>query len=131
MKDNFQLSPILNQDSILIKELELCQLRLIMDGEVDWFILVPQRDNIKEIFQLTSQDQLLLLSEINEISKLLNVTVSPDKINVAAIGNMVPQLHIHILARYKYDRAWPGTIWGTNSLTPFSQSRVDFWKSKI
>lgn len=131
IQDKFNLSPVLERDSILVKELSLCQVRIIKDGELDWFILVPQINGIKEIFQLSEVDQITLLSEINHISKVLDATVGPDKLNVAAIGNMVPQLHIHIVARFKEDRAWPGTIWGTSSNIAFSETKVEAWRSKF
>lgn len=125
----FDLNPILERDSLLVRDLELCQLRLIKDGELDWFILVPKRNNISEIFELSSDDQALLLSEINLVSKGLDAAVSPDKINIAAIGNMVAQLHIHIIARFKNDRAWPATVWGTTTDLSFEDSKVKMWQS--
>lgn len=129
--DKFVLNSRIENDSVLIKDLDLCQLRLIKDGDLDWFLLIPKRSNIFEIFELDNSDQLILLKEINQISKLLADTKTPDKLNVAAIGNMVPQLHIHIIARYKDDRAWPDPIWGTSSAKPFNESNIQFWQSRI
>lgn len=130
-KDKFILNSRIENDSVLIKDLDLCQLRLIKDGDLDWFLLIPKKNDIFEIYELDESDQLLLLYEINHVSKLLVDTKTPDKLNVAAIGNIVPQLHIHIIARYKDDRAWPNPIWGTNSKKTFDESNIQFWQSKI
>lgn len=129
--NKFTLSSRIKNDSVLIKDLELCQLRLIKDGDLDWFLLIPKRANIYEIYELDQSDQLILLKEINLVSKRLVDIKSPDKLNIGAIGNMVPQLHVHIIARYKVDRAWPSPIWGTSSIEEFDESNVSFWKSKI
>ncbi len=127
-KDKFSLNSTLEKDSDFICDLDLCELRLIRDGELDWFILVPKINDVVEILDLSSDNQLQLMDEINQVSKLLKKNVSPKKINIAAIGNMVSQLHIHIIARFETDRAWPGVIWGTNSSKEYSVHRAKFWR---
>jgi hypothetical protein len=77
-----------------------------------WIILVPERENMVEIFQLTEQDRRMLIDEIALASDVMNKIYSPDKINVAALGNQVAQLHVHIIARFKTDNAWPEPVWG-------------------
>lgn len=110
---SFQLHERLKNDLIEIKDLELSKLMLLPDSENPWCVLVPKRNDIKELHHLESDDQNILLEEINTVSKILEKEFSPDKLNVGALGNMVPQLHIHIICRYKNDRSWPGSIWGT------------------
>ncbi|MCT4641394.1 MAG: HIT family protein [Bacteriovoracaceae bacterium] len=129
--NNFVLNPILENDSLFLKSLELCDLRLLKDGDLDWFLLIPRRVNIKEIYELDACDQSLLIKEIDLISKLLAKHRNIDKINVAALGNMVPQLHIHIIARYVDDRAWPQPVWGSKNIKKFSEDSFDFWKNII
>ena len=80
-----------------------------------WVILVPERENIREIFELNAKDRKVLIEEIAMVSEVLNKTYWPDKINVAALGNMVEQLHIHVIARFKTDDAWPEPVWGKGS----------------
>lgn len=113
-------------DSIFIKKLNLSELRLIKDGELDWFVLIPLRENMKDWSDLEMEDQFELTREITLLSNKLK-KLNPDKINVASLGNVVPQLHIHVLARYQNDRAWPGPIWGTQASKSFDDSRVQFW----
>lgn len=111
----FELHPTLKKDLIEVCDLEVSKLMLLPDTENPWAVLVPMRENIKELHELSWDDQLLLLKEINEVSTFFNRKFCPKKINIGALGNMVAQLHIHIIARYEGDRAWPGAIWGTSS----------------
>jgi diadenosine tetraphosphate (Ap4A) HIT family hydrolase len=82
------------------------------DANYPWFILVPDRDNVTEIYQLSSEDQRQLIHESSYLSKSLAQAFAADKINVAALGNVVPQLHIHHIVRYRDDPAWPAPVWG-------------------
>lgn len=118
------------QDSEFIKDLELSQLRLLKDGDLDWFLLIPRKEGMVDWSDLSIEDQKTLCEEITLVSEKLK-EVNPDKINVASLGNMVPQLHIHVIARYKTDRAWPGAIWGSESLKEFSPEKVNYWKVKF
>ena len=126
-----KIAPEIERDSIFIKDLELSQLRLFKDGDLDWFLLIPRVEGAKDWSDLELKEQEVLCKEITEISNYLKAEVGPDKINVASLGNMVPQLHIHIIARYKSDRAWPAPIWGTESSSEFKLERLDFWISKL
>lgn len=110
---SFSIDPVLERDTILIGELDLCEVRLLPDSDNPWIVLVPKRAEIKEIYQLKEEEQGTLMGEIVKISETMAELFSPDKMNVGALGNMVPQLHIHIICRFKEDRAWPGAIWGT------------------
>ncbi|MCK5477639.1 MAG: HIT domain-containing protein, partial [Methylococcales bacterium] len=106
----FQLHPRLQQDSIKIGQFILSQLRLINDSQYPWFILVPERKDVSEIYQLSEKDQQQLQQESSLLTKTLVEIYKADKMNIAAIGNIVPQLHIHHIVRYKTDIAWPAPV---------------------
>ncbi|EQC42948.1 histidine triad domain protein [Bacteriovorax sp. BSW11_IV] len=108
----YSLHERLENDTIQCTQLELCELRIMPDSECPWVVLIPKKDNVREIFQLTTDEQVKLIKEIALVSKKLQTTFDADKMNVGALGNMVPQLHIHIIARFERDRAWPGALWG-------------------
>ncbi|ASU22722.1 HIT family protein [Vibrio qinghaiensis] len=109
---NFELHPQLAKDTSVIGEFPLCLALLHKDNSVPWVILVPKRANLKELHHLSMQDQQQFLYESQAVSQALEATFCPDKLNLGALGNMVPQLHIHHVARFKNDVAWPGPIWG-------------------
>ena len=90
----------------------LCQLLLLQDAHYPWFVLVPDRDGISEIYQLSDVDQQQLLRESTLLSRALVAAFAPDKLNIAALGNVVPQLHVHHVVRYTDDVAWPAPVWG-------------------
>lgn len=108
----FKLHPRLEADSAFIAELRLCEVRLITDANYPWLILVPRRDAVREIHTLSADDQQILMQEVSFVSERLEALTDAEKMNVAALGNMVPQLHIHIVARFENDPAWPDPIWG-------------------
>ena len=99
------------KSSYYINDLKLCTVRLIDNSKFPWIILVPKRKGINDISELTSKDQLLLMKEIVLCSKLMKKIFKTKKLNVEKIGNIVPQLHIHIIARYKTDISWPLSVW--------------------
>lgn len=102
----------LEKDCIVLGQLDLCAVLLMPDANYPWLILVPQRENISEIYQLSEADQQQLMRESSQVSRMLAELFEADKINVAALGNMVPQLHVHHVVRYKTDAAWPAPVWG-------------------
>ncbi len=109
----FELHPQLQQDCFELGDFSLCRLLLCNDSNYPWFILVPRcEDNVREIYQLPEEDQELLLWESSYLSRTLDELFQADKMNIAALGNMVPQLHIHHIVRYTNDPAWPGPVWG-------------------
>lgn len=99
------------KNKILIKELCLCDL-LLEDKKLPWVLLVPRRENVEQVNHLKRTDQLLLLDEIDKISNVMEKLFPCDRLNVAAIGNKTPQLHVHIICRTKDDECWPDTVWG-------------------
>ena len=94
-----------------IIELKLCSIRLHDNSKFPWVILIPKRNNINDISDLNSKDQILLMKEIVHVSKILKKLFKTSKLNIEKIGNMVPQLHIHIIARSKKDSTWPLSVW--------------------
>lgn len=108
----FQLHPRLQQDCVVLGDLPLCQVLLIKENIGPWLILVPKIANLKEIHHMSSEQQIQFIQESSAVATLLEKTFSPDKINIGALGNMVPQLHVHHIARFTTDIAWPGPVWG-------------------
>ena len=99
------------KDSHHIIELTLCSVRLIDNAKFPWIILIPKRKNVTDISELKTKDQMLLMKEIVHCSKLMKKIFKTKKLNVEKIGNIVPQLHIHIIARSIYDSSWPLSVW--------------------
>jgi diadenosine tetraphosphate (Ap4A) HIT family hydrolase len=110
--NGFKLNEKLNQDTYFIANLGLCQLRLMNDRHWPWLILIPQRPHIEEIFDLTPLDQAMLTFETNLVAQSLKLATGATKMNVGALGNIVRQLHVHVIARHVDDPNWPGPIWG-------------------
>ena len=94
------------------------------DASYPWFILVPQRAGIREVFELSEDDQHQLLRESSALSRVISDHFKADKINVAVLGNMVPQLHIHHIVRYESDPAWPAPVWGHAPAKPYSEEAL-------
>ena len=106
-----KVSKIFLRDSHLITDLKLCSIRLIDNVKFPWIILIPKRKNINDISELNSKDQMLLMKEIVHCSNLMKKIFKTKKLNVEKIGNIVPQLHIHIIARSTKDSTWPLSVW--------------------
>jgi len=118
------LHPRLAADCIRLGRFELCHLLLMNDCSYPWFILVPDRDGVREIIDLEPADRRLLLDESCRLSEYLTGAYRGDKLNVAAIGNLVPQLHLHHVVRFETDRAWPAPVWGRFPAVTYSASAV-------
>ncbi len=124
MTQLFQLHPQLNTDCIKLGQFELCQLLLMNDNQFPWFILVPKKTGVKEIYQLSKADRLLLTEESNYLAENLALLYKADKLNIAAIGNLVPQLHIHHIVRYQSDKAWPAPVWGKFEAISYTETQL-------
>jgi diadenosine tetraphosphate (Ap4A) HIT family hydrolase len=120
----FILDRRLAQDCHILADLPLSRLLLMDNALIPWLILVPRVDKT-ELHQLTERQQQALLREINLISRFAEETFSPDKLNVAAIGNIVRQMHIHIVARKTDDICWPGVVWGVKQKQAYDQTQLD------
>jgi len=120
----FVLDSRLQADTVLIGDFSLCQLLLSNDSNYPWFVLVPKRPDISEIFELTLEDQLQLWQETTVLAAILNKLFAADKMNVAALGNVVSQLHMHVIARRHSDPAWPAPVWGKHPAQPYTAQQV-------
>lgn len=127
----FVLHSQLEKGCIELGELKLCKVLLINDKQFPWFILVPQRSDITEVYQMTDSDQVQLLHESSFLAENLVKIYNADKLNIAAIGNIVPQLHIHHIVRYKNDPVWPAPVWGKLEPLPYSQLEIEKIKSQF
>jgi len=110
---SFILHPRLRADTHHLIDAELSQILLMDDARFPWLILVPRRFEMRELIDLEEKDQQQLLAEISHICHTLKELFQPDKLNIAALGNLVPQLHVHVIARYTHDAIWPAPVWGT------------------
>jgi len=122
---DFSLHPQLAADTFAVKSLTLCDLLLMNDSRFLWCILVPRRDGLRDLHQVAAADKSQLLDEIDRVSALLERIGDAYKMNVAALGNMVEQLHIHVIARNREDAAWPGPVWGVGSAEPYQQTQAE------
>ena len=118
------LHPQLANDCLLLGKFTLSHLLLMRDANYPWCILVPDREGIAEIYQLSEADQQQLLRESSQLSLAMEAAFSPDKLNIAALGNVVPQLHIHHIARYRTDASWPAPVWGRVAVKPYSEGEL-------
>lgn len=116
----FRLDPRLEQDTVPLGHLSLSLVLLMCDARYPWLILVPTKPNLYEIHDLDAADRAPFLEETLQISRLLDQLHKPDKINVGALGNIVRQLHVHVIARRVGDSAWPGPVWGQGTAVPYS-----------
>lgn len=127
----FALDPQLIKDSILLGELPLCRLLLINDSQFPWFVLVPRRPNIFELYHLSEDDRAIMMAESCGLSVALADGFSATKMNVAALGNMVKQLHVHHIVRFTDDIAWPAPIWGKHAPIAYSDSQIVDMRCKV
>ena len=114
----------LANDCLLLGKFTLSHLLLMRDANYPWCILVPDCEGITEIYQLSEADQQQLLHESSQLSQAMVAAFNPDKLNSAALGNVVPQLHVHHIARYKTDVAWPAPVWGRVAVKPYSDDEL-------
>jgi len=121
---SFTLHPRLNADCFLAGDWPLSRLLLMNDSHYPWFILVPRRDEIREIHELDAADQTQLFRESMILSRALVQAFRGDKLNIAALGNVVPQLHLHHIVRYTHDAAWPAPVWGRHPAKPYSEDEA-------
>ena len=120
----FALDPRLQQDTLPIGDFPLCRLLLSNDSNYPWFILVPRREDISELFQLDDADQLQLWRETTTLAETLKDSFDADKLNVATLGNVVSQLHMHVIVRKHDDAAWPAPVWGKHPARPYNEEQV-------
>lgn len=120
----FSLDARLAQDAHVIGDFPLCRLLLSNDTNYPWFILVPRRPDITEVFHLNDADRQVLWNETDRLAKLLHRGYGADKINIATLGNVVSQLHMHVIVRYRTDAAWPAPVWGKLPAVPYTEEQL-------
>ena len=116
----FHLDPRLAADTFPLGDLTFCRVLLMNDSRFPWLILVPRRDGLSEIHDLAPPERATLIEEAATAGDRLKTFVAAKKINIAALGNMVPQLHVHVVARFAGDAAWPGPVWGAGRAAPYA-----------
>lgn len=126
----FILHPKLKKDSAFITNLELSELRLINNSDYPWLILIPKINDLVEITDLRTEDYSKFCGEIKTVAEIMQKLFNPDKLNIAAIGNIVTQLHVHIIARYKDDKVFPKPVWGSDFM-PYSISELNLKINQI
>ncbi len=124
----FEVHHQLLDDCFVLGDAEFCRVLLMNDARFPWLILVPRITGLRDIHEVPPNRRLILFDEIEAASKALSALVATDKVNVAALGNQVPQLHIHVISRSTTDAAWPGPVWGSGDLIPYD-SDVRFARS--
>lgn len=127
----FTLHPRLAADTLLLGDFPLSHCLLMNDMHYPWLILVPRQAGIREIFELTTEQQQQLLRESSWVSARLSQYFNATKINVGALGNMVPQLHLHVIARYENDAAWPGPVWGKHPAEPYTNENLQRMHARL
>lgn len=132
---DFELDTRLATDSVLIADGPLSQIRLMNDDRFPWVVLVPRVAGASEWIDLDGGQQRLLLAEINQISQHLKQKPNVTKINIGALGNIVRQLHVHLIGRHEGDAAWPGPVWGSGKAQRFDADvlaqRVEIWRQRL
>jgi diadenosine tetraphosphate (Ap4A) HIT family hydrolase len=127
----FRLDERLEKDSLEIGTFDLCQLRLMNDSRWPWLLLVPMRAGAIEVHDLSEQDQMLLVRETALTANLLKSLTNCEKINSAALGNIVRQLHVHVVARSGNDPNWPKPVWGFGERAPYDTEALETWIGQL
>jgi diadenosine tetraphosphate (Ap4A) HIT family hydrolase len=121
---DFILDARLEADTRPVASLGLCDVRLMNDARFPWLVLVPRRHGLAEIIDLTADEQTTLWQEVNRAAAALRAVAPCDKLNLGALGNIVRQLHVHIVARCEGDAAWPGPVWGSGQAVPYAEASL-------
>ena len=120
----FQLHERLAAETLEVTRWPLCRVRLMNDRSYPWLILVPEREGLKDLHDLDPADHGAVMAEIAKAARALQRLCKPDKMNIAALGNVVPQLHVHVIARFATDPAWPRPVWGVRAPEPYDAARA-------
>ncbi|MEO5963247.1 MAG: HIT family protein [Thermomonas sp.] len=122
--NSWHLHPQLAEDTVPVIELALCEVRLMDDANHPWLVLVPRIAEVTELIDLDATQRTQLTAEIDAASRALKALFKPDKLNIAALGNMVLQLHVHVIARFHNDIAWPRPVWGVANARPYAPEQL-------
>lgn len=133
--NGFTLHPQLDADTHVVGDLDFTRVLLMDDARFPWLILVPRAPDLRELTDLSIDDQHRLLNEINHGARALHAIVNPDKLNIAMLGNVVPQLHVHVIARFTSDEAWPKPVWGIGARIAYDddarRERIDALRTAL
>ena len=127
----FTLHDQLRRDTFAVCRMKLCLVQLMNDSQYPWLILVPAVENVTEIADLNEKQRKLLINEIAQAQRVLQHVFEPHKLNVGALGNMVPQLHVHVIARSRSDPAWPHPVWGKLPARPYDDAAMRACVAKL
>ena len=127
----FALDSRLEKDTWFVGDLPLCRLLLSNDSNYPWFVLVPRQEGISELFQLDESSQARMWSETTGVSRILGGVFNAHKMNVATLGNVVSQLHMHVIVRYQTDAAWPAPVWGQHPARPYTEEQVNAIRRQV
>lgn len=127
----FELDARLAADTLVLGDFPLCRLLLMNDAQYPWFILVPRREDVSEVFQLDAQDQQQLWRESTALAEKLKDLFAADKLNLASLGNVVAQLHMHVIVRRRGDAAWPAPVWGRHPAQPYAPEQIAGIRDKL
>lgn len=127
----FQIDERLAADTLTLWDWPLCTVLLMNDRRFPWLILVPRRDGLRDLHELDPIDRDACAIELEQTSRLLQRVTGAEKMNVAALGNLVPQLHIHVIARFARDDAWPRPVWGVGAAEPYAESEAAALRARL
>lgn len=127
----FELDTRLAADTVVLGDFALCRLLLMNDQNYPWFILVPRREDVSEVFQLSLDEQQMLWRETSVLAEKLKDLFSADKINIATLGNVVSQLHMHVIVRQREDLAWPAPVWGKHPANAYEAAQLQQVREKL
>lgn len=122
---SWSLHPQLARDTVGIGDLPLCRVLVIDDANFPWLLLVPRRSDVVEILDLDEVAQAQLMTETTRVARALREVTGCDKLNIAALGNVVPQLHVHVVARFRSDASWPRPVWGSQTPRAYEPAELD------
>jgi diadenosine tetraphosphate (Ap4A) HIT family hydrolase len=128
---NFKIDPRLAAESCSLGTLSLCEVLLYDDARFPWLILVPRKENLVEIIDLSDAERTMLMDDITDASRTLKALTNCHKLNVGALGNQVRQLHVHVIARFQTDAAWAGPVWGKGTRVPYEKAARDDLTKKL
>jgi len=131
MSAEFRVAERIEADSVLVVDLTLCQVRLMDDRRFPWLILLPRKAGLEEWAELDGEELSVLASEIKQAGVALGAVATFDKLNVGALGNIVRQMHVHVIGRSVGDAAWPGPVWGQGTREPYADKERDQLASRL
>lgn len=127
----FVLDPRLARDTMPLTDLSLCHVRLMNDARFPWLVLIPRRPDVQEVYDLDETDQMQLWREATTLGQAMMASLGGDKLNLASLGNIVAQLHMHVIVRQRDDDAWPGPVWGQGTPIPYADAGLQTMQERL